>query len=79
MTSIISKALVTASFLVIAAGAAEARGFLEQALIDAGNGIKAGGSVIVPPKPGPSEPNRGPSQPMGPCTVSPGSCDAPPK
>ncbi|WLA83211.1 hypothetical protein [Bradyrhizobium elkanii] len=79
MTSIFSKTLVAASFFVFAVGAAEARGFLEQAVIDAGNGIKAVGNVIVPPKPAPSEPNKGPSSPMGPCTVAPGACEAPPK
>jgi hypothetical protein len=79
VTRIVSKTLIAASFFVIAAGAAEARGFLEQAVVDAGNGVKAVGSVIVPAKSAPNQPTRGPSQPMGPCTISPGSCDAPAK
>jgi hypothetical protein len=80
MTNIFAKAFIAAGIFVLASGAADATGFLEQAFIDAGNGVKTVAGAIVPAlAPTPNTPSRPAPPTMSPCSVSPRSCDSPPK
>jgi hypothetical protein len=73
MRTTMQLAAFMAICLAASASTVQARGFLEQAVIDVGNGIKA----ITPPAPAPvPAPTPAPKPgPMGPCTVGPNACD----
>jgi hypothetical protein len=70
----VGLAAVMGICLAPSVGTVQARGFLEQAVIDLGNGIKAITPSAPTPAPAPTPP--APKPPMGPCTRGPNACDS---
>jgi hypothetical protein len=73
MRTTMRLAAIVAICFAPSVGTVQATGFLEQAVIDVGNGIKA----ITPSAPTPAPaPSPAPKPPMGPCTSGPNACDS---
>jgi hypothetical protein len=67
-------AAIMAICLAPSVGTVQATNFFEQAVIDAGNGLKAITPSAPAPAPAPTRP--APRPPMGPCTKGPNACDS---